>query len=221
MPLLMQLLLLWTLLFIIISTDRAIAIAHPVSSSSCAATSSSTSTSATTATTSTSSLPPLLQDFFRDTLRVELKKSNTWEQKPLIWRNVAGVNTENLYSFDDAVLGAEGGLLDRASVARTKEASEGKWVSEYAPSTNRKQLQSALERGTVFFNGAGLDYPHLADLAQLSQTTFGLPANINVYITKRGKGVSVCPYTDSQNVLIFQTQGACITKKRDDKQFVL
>ena len=48
-----------------------------------------------------------------------------------LWRRVDGCGPE-LFSFDDAVKGAEAGLLDNAAVADGAQAAEGRWVAEKA-----------------------------------------------------------------------------------------
>ena len=130
---------------------------------------------------------------------------SVWQTAPRIWRGVAGC--AELFSFADAVAGAEGGLLERACVARLDAARAGRWVAEYASPVSRAELRAALARGTVFFNGAGLDYARLAAAGALAQETLGLPVNLNVYLTEKGRDVSVAPHTDAQDVLVFQTAG--------------
>lgn len=132
--------------------------------------------------------------------------ADVWQRAPHLWTSVSGCD-RTLFSFEDAVAGAEGGLLERACVALSDRAEEGEWVSEYASPRSRRDLDAALDRGTVFFNGAGLDYPRLAALSALAQRALGLPANCNVYMTTPGRDVSVSPHTDAQDVLVFQTSG--------------
>jgi ribosomal protein L16 Arg81 hydroxylase len=42
----------------------------------------------------------------------------------------------------------------------------------------------------------------------LTNYAFGLPTNINIYITPPGSKVSVPPHTDRQDVIVFQTEGS-------------
>ena len=149
---------------------------------------------------------PLLESFFQQTLLPALQSNETWQKSPRVWHDVKGCDSE-LFSFEDAIAGANAGYLERAVVAKSEDAQKGNWVSDYAPSYDKKDLMEALHKGTLFFNGAGLDYPSLAQLADLSQSIFELPANINVYMTKPQQVVSVSPHTDNQDVIIFQTQG--------------
>jgi len=132
-----------------------------------------------------------------------------WEKEPRLWHGVDGCGPE-LFSFEDAVQGAEAGLLDNAAVADGEQAKAGRWVAQAAGATSADDLRKALARGTVFFNGAGLAFPKLAELGAACHRELGLPANINVYVTDPQKEVSVSPHSDAQNVLVFQ----CTGKKR-------
>ena len=148
-----------------------------------------------------------LDDFLRHLGDGEL--ATVWEKSPKLWRRVDGCGPE-LFSFDDAVKGAEAGLLDNAAVADAAQAAEGRWVAERAGAASADDLKRALARGTVFFNGAGLAFPALAGLGAACHRFLGLPANINVYVTDPQREVSVSPHSDAQNVLVFQ----CTGKKR-------
>ena len=132
-----------------------------------------------------------------------------WEKEPMLWHGIDGCGSE-LFSFEDAVQGAEAGLLDNAAVADGEQAKAGRWVAQAAGATSADDLRKALARGTVFFNGAGLAFPKLAELGAACHRELGLPANINVYVTDPHKEVSVSPHSDAQNVLVFQ----CTGKKR-------
>ena len=159
---------------------------------------------ASSAATLRASKAPSVDDFFA-ALSEEEALASVWRRAPTLWQSVSGA--ADLFCFDDAVAGAEGGLLERACVALGDAAARGNWVSEYAAPGDRAALEAALRRGTVFFNGAGLDYPKLAALAARAQATLGLPCNANVYLTDPGREVSVSPHTDAQDVLVFQTAG--------------
>jgi len=74
--------------------------------------------------------------------------------------------------------------------------------------TTWKEVKDALDGGTIYFNTAGSLWPTLGALCLLTIEAFGLPANINVYITPPGVTTSVPPHTDRQDVLVFQTAGA-------------
>ena len=123
-------------------------------------------------------------------------------KSPKLWRRVDGCGPE-LFSFDDAVKGAEAGLLDNAAVADGAQAEEGRWVAEKAGASSADDLRRALAKGTVFFNGAGLAFPNLAALGAACHRFLGLPANINVYVTDPRREISVSPHSDAQNVLVF------------------
>ena len=145
-----------------------------------------------------------LDDFLRHLGGGEL--ATVWEKSPKLWRRVDGCGPE-LFSFDDAVKGAEAGLLDNAAVADGAQAEEGRWVAEKAGASSADDLKRALAKGTVFFNGAGLAFPNLAGLGAACHRFLGLPANINVYVTDPRREVSVSPHSDAQNVLVFQCCG--------------
>ena len=100
-----------------------------------------------------------LDDFLRHLGDGEL--ATVWEKTPKLWRRVDGCGPE-LFSFDDAVKGAEAGLLDNAAVADAVQAEAGRWVAEKAGASSADDLRRALAKGTVFFNGAGLAFPALA-----------------------------------------------------------
>ena len=70
-----------------------------------------------------------LDDFLRHLGDGEL--ATVWEKSPNLWRRVDGCGPE-LFSFEDAVKGAEAGLLDNAAVADGAQAAEGRWVAERA-----------------------------------------------------------------------------------------
>ena len=145
-----------------------------------------------------------LDDFLRHLGGGEL--ATVWEKTPTLWRRVDGCGPE-LFSFEDAVRGAEAGLLDNAAVADGAQAEEGRWVAERAGAASADDLKRALAKGTVFFNGAGLAFPALAALGAACHRELGLPANINVYVTDPKREVSVSPHSDAQNVLVFQCCG--------------
>jgi len=57
-----------------------------------------------------------------------------WEKEPRLWHGVDGCGPE-LFSFEDAVQGAEAGLLDNAAVADGEQAKAGRWVAQAAGAT--------------------------------------------------------------------------------------
>ena len=73
--------------------------------------------------------------------------------------------------------------------------------------TTWAEVEQALQDGTVYFNNAGSLWPNLGALCRLAGYAFGLPDNVNVYVTPQGCAISVPPHTDKQDVLCFQTQG--------------
>jgi hypothetical protein len=69
-------------------------------------------------------------------------------------------------------------------------------------------VQQGLQGGTIYFNTAGGLWPHtLGALCRLTMASFGLSANVNVYLTAPQLELSVPPHTDRQDVLVFQTAG--------------
>ena len=74
--------------------------------------------------------------------------------------------------------------------------------------TTWAEVEHALQDGTVYFNNAGSLWSNLGGLCRLTGYAFGLPNNVNVYVTPQGCAVSVPPHTDKQDVLCIQTQGA-------------
>lgn len=77
-----------------------------------------------------------------------------------------------------------------------------------ARKTTWQEVKDALEGGTIYFNSAGSFWPSLGALCRLTNYAFGLPTNINIYITPPGSAVSVPPHTDRQDVIVFQTEGS-------------
>ncbi|KAJ1617336.1 hypothetical protein T492DRAFT_1100460 [Pavlovales sp. CCMP2436] len=69
------------------------------------------------------------------------------------------------------------------------------------------EVQASLERGTVVFNYFGAHEKSLAQMCLGAVHAFGLPCNLNLYITRAGQPLSAPPHTDRQDVLIVQTQG--------------
>ena len=74
--------------------------------------------------------------------------------------------------------------------------------------TTWKEVDDALKGGTIYFNSAGGFWPNLGALCRLTSYAFGLPTNINIYITPPKSPISVPPHTDRQDVIVFQTEGS-------------
>lgn len=74
--------------------------------------------------------------------------------------------------------------------------------------TKWKDVEEALQGGTIYFNTAGSLWPTLGALCRLTTAAFGFPTNVNVYVTPPGTTLSVPPHTDRQDVFCFQTQGS-------------
>lgn len=79
---------------------------------------------------------------------------------------------------------------------------------ELTRTTTWTEVEKALEGGTIYFNTAGSLWPVLGALCRLTNNLFGIPSNVNVYVTPPGVQTSVPPHTDRQDVLVFQTAGA-------------
>jgi len=77
-----------------------------------------------------------------------------------------------------------------------------------ARKTTWAEVADALKGGTIYFNSAGSFWPALGALCRLTNYAFGLPTNINIYITPPGSKISVPPHTDRQDVIVFQTEGS-------------
>ena len=78
-----------------------------------------------------------------------------------------------------------------------------------ALTTTRTDIEKGLAGGTIYFNTAGGLWPHsLGALCRLCIGAFGIPTNVNVYLTAPQVTLSVPPHTDRQDVLVFQTQGS-------------
>jgi len=74
--------------------------------------------------------------------------------------------------------------------------------------TRWDDVVTALTGGTVFFNHASLSFPSLAHICRLATLAFGLPTNVNIYVTPPLVETSIPPHTDRQDVLIMQTAGS-------------
>lgn len=74
--------------------------------------------------------------------------------------------------------------------------------------TTWEQVECALKGGTIYFNTAGSLWPNVGALCRLAQESFGIPCNINIYITPPEMSVSVPPHTDKQDVFVLQTSGS-------------
>lgn len=79
--------------------------------------------------------------------------------------------------------------------------------SNPARATTWTDVTTALTDGTIYFNSAGALWKELGALCRITQRAFGVPANVNVYVTPYGCPVSVPPHTDRQDVVVFQTEG--------------
>ena len=112
-----------------------------------------------------------LDDFLRHLGGGEL--ATVWEKTPKLWRRVDGCGPE-LFSFDDAVKGAEAGLLDNARPSRTVCRPKRGAGSLRRQAHPQRRTAARLAKGTVFFNGAGLAFPALAGLGAACHRFLGI-----------------------------------------------
>ena len=64
--------------------------------------------------------------------------------------------------------------------------------------TTWDDVKSALDGGTIYFNTAGSLWPNLGGLCRLTSFAFGLPPNVNVYLTPPGTFHSLYLFNSSQ-----------------------
>lgn len=128
-----------------------------------------------------------------------------------------------LFTLEDLLSGVDGTVIpgqrtgdsvrDGTKVDRWEKnagiagAASGHYDDSPMQTKTRADVKAALRNGTVFFNHAMLGFPTLAALSTLMTESFGLPANMNIYVTPPNLDVSVPPHTDGQDVLIVQTEG--------------
>lgn len=128
-----------------------------------------------------------------------------------------------LFTLEDLLSGVDGTVIpgqrtgdsvrDGTKVDRWEKnagiagAASGNYDASPMQAMTRADVKAALRNGTVFFNHAMLGFPSLAALSTLMTESFGLPANMNIYVTPPNLDVSVPPHTDGQDVLIVQTEG--------------
>jgi len=128
-----------------------------------------------------------------------------------------------LFTLEDLLSGVDGTVIpgqrtgdsirDGTKVDRWEKngpiagAASGHYDDSPMQTMTRADVKAALRNGTVFFNHAMLGFPTLAALSTLMTESFGLPGNLNIYITPPNLNVSVPPHTDGQDVLIVQTEG--------------
>ncbi|CAE8652672.1 unnamed protein product [Polarella glacialis] len=71
-----------------------------------------------------------------------------------------------------------------------------------------EELLQVLQYGTVFLNTASLHWRSAAEICLAASSVLHFPANINIYVTGRGRKVSTDVHTDNHDVLILHTEGA-------------
>jgi hypothetical protein len=68
-----------------------------------------------------------------------------------------------------------------------------------AQKTTWNDVADAIDGGTIYFNTAGSFWPNLGGLCRLTSFAFGLPPNVNVYVTPPGKKLSLLTTTVRAN----------------------
>jgi hypothetical protein len=142
--------------------------------------------------------------------------ADVWHQQPLLIRarDTAGW-VEGAFTIDPHLK-----MIDNSYITGHKTAEilrngtkTDTWAfvplkNEATRPTTWKEVDEALQGGTIYFNTAGSLWPNLGGLCRLTTAAFGLPSNVNVYVTPSGMTLSVPLHTDRQDVFVLQTQGA-------------
>lgn len=151
--------------------------------------------------------------------------SHFWQKRPLLIRSKeineitqqsSGKNwVEGCFTVENHLKLIDGSYISgsRTDDVLRKGIKTDSWAfrpikDDPARKTTWKEVKDALEGGTIYFNSAGSFWPSLGALCRLTNYAFGLPTNINIYITPPGSVLSVPPHTDRQDVLVFQTEGS-------------
>lgn len=151
-----------------------------------------------------------------------LASSNTfreeyWHKKPLLIKgDITNNCIQSIFTIEnDLKLVGESYITGHrtADTLRNNASSSSSW--EFVPlkkdlsrRTTLEEVEEGLKGGTIYFNTAGSLWPSLGALCKLSNIAFGLPSNINIYITPPKISISVPPHTDKQDVFILQTSGS-------------
>ena len=138
-----------------------------------------------------------------------------WHKKPLFLQGSSNNWISDAFTVDRDLKLIDGSYITghkTADIMRNGSKTDT-WAftplkADPACATTWDDIAKAMEGGTIYFNTAGSLWPTLGGLCRLTNAAFGLPANVNIYITPPGQTLSVPPHTDRQDVLVFQTQGA-------------
>lgn len=138
-----------------------------------------------------------------------------WHKKPLFILGSTDNWISDAFTVDRDLKLIDGSFITGHKTADIMRNGSKTDTWEFAPlkvdparATTWDEVMEAMEGGTIYFNTAGSLWPTLGGLCRLTNAAFGLPANVNIYITPPGQTLSVSPHTDRQDVLVFQTQGA-------------
>lgn len=185
----------------------------------------STSSSSPSALLISSDIPQAVQDFsprhgdvaykFLRGLASSLSfRQSFWHQQPLLLRAaatggwIAGAFTlEDLKLVEDSYISGHCTADALRNGSQTSTWSFRSLKPDPQQKTHWSQVEKALEGGTIYFNTAGSLWPSLGGLCRLTNAAFGVPSNVNVYITPAQTTLSVPPHTDRQDVLVLQTAG--------------
>ena len=139
----------------------------------------------------------------------------TWQKKAIVTKsNYEGHFTMEDFKncLDEQIIVAGRGTFQEgrggwnmARVGSTK--SGGSSLKDMKLSV--EDMDKALEQksGTVVVNSAGAYMPSLAKVCEECLNVFGLPVNMNLYLTANGQETSAPPHTDKQDVFVIQTEG--------------
>ena len=144
-----------------------------------------------------------------------------WHRRPLLLRSSDIIATTakdwitNAFTIDQHLRQIDGSYINGHRTAEILRNGTKTDTWEFrslkdnpARQTTWAEVEDALRGGTVYFNTAGSLWPNLGALCRITGYAFGLPTNVNVYVTPPGVMTSVPPHTDRQDVLCFQTAGA-------------
>lgn len=141
--------------------------------------------------------------------------SEHWQRTPLVTRALAPI-ADGFFTARELEAAVERNFLD-AGLGVFDAGGKSGWqmgrvgtprgTSFQDAKLTWAEVEAAQARGTVVFNSFGAHEPALSQLCLGAVQALGLPANLNLYLTKAGLPLSAPPHTDKQDVLVIQTQG--------------
>lgn len=155
-------------------------------------------------------------EFLMGLTRSESFRANIWHKAPLLIRaNYTGGWISKAYTIERDLKAIVGSYITghKTGESLRNGTSTDTWQFEglkqdLAMKTKWSDVESAMQNGTIYFNTAGSMWPVTGALCRIFMQCFGLPSNVNVYITPGGVPLSVPPHTDRQDVFVLQTSGA-------------